>query len=486
MYINEKSDAEIVLQSIKESQKEIAETVGEKVLEKISQIEESKISKDTEILKSNFANLKDKLDQAQVQINVLLTEKQENKAGINCSQNKEEEMIAKSKTALENAVISSFQEKKDIAINKISDEEEINKSVLNTFNNARFGSNFKNKNINLGDINYNIGNLGFLSGKVNNVDLPYSVNVNYRLVDNSGFKYYTLDEFSKAEFSEGISENIITATGNVESAIVGMSPKMSRHLASNSVDAKASVSTTIDYIVSQLIVKNEQEASKRIFSGKGVYANSTLVGTQGIAKFAKDNVNATFRTSRLIPSDDYRVSRTDLMKLKNCLSKKILASPDCALYIPTTLFDQFFLETGADGHSTLSDQFEVIKGIYYFKAGGINIPVVAVGGKTSDNQNYDNVQDFLEGFENYESFTSTATVTTLYSGINTNADSGKVFALLGDLKKGYTFGRGVPTIGVQNEFASQVGMSKPFFGIYQEQFGMVTDHTAFAIGYIKS
>ncbi|MCE2688140.1 MAG: hypothetical protein LW595_06320 [Rickettsiales bacterium] len=435
MYINEKSDAEIVLQSIKESQKEIAETVGEKVLEKISQIEESKISKDTEILKSNFANLKDKLDQAQVQINVLLTEKQENKAGINCSQNKEEEMIAKSKTALENAVISSFQEKKDIAINKISDEEEINKSVLNTFNNARFGSNFKNKNINLGDINYNIGNLGFLSGKVNNIDLPYSVNVNYRLVDNSGFKYYT---------------------------------------------------TTIDYIVRQLIIKNEQEASKRIFSGKGVYANSTLVGTQGIAKFAKDNVNATFRTSRLIPSDDYRVSRTDLMKLKNCLSKKILASPDCALYIPTTLFDQFFLETGADGHSTLSDQFEVIKGIYYFKAGGINIPVVAVGGKTSDNQNYDNVQDFLEGFENYESFTSTATVTTLYSGINTNADSGKVFALLGDLKKGYTFGRGVPTIGVQNEFASQVGMSKPFFGIYQEQFGMVTDHTAFAIGYIKS
>jgi hypothetical protein len=486
MYINEKSDAEIVLQSIKESQKEVAETVGEKVLEKISQIEESKLSKETEILKSNFADLKDKLDLAQVQINVLLTEKQENNAGINCSQNKEEEIIAKSKTALQNAVISSFQEKKDIAINKISNDEEINKSVLNTFNNARFGSNFKNQIINLGNINYNVGNLGFLSSRVNTVDLPYSANVNYNLVDNSGFKFYPLDEFNKPEFSEGISENIITATGKLESAVVAMSPKMSRHLASNSVDAKASVSTTIDYIVSQLIVKNEQEASKRIFSGNGVYANSTLLGVQGIAKFAKDNSSVTFRTSRLIASENYKVSRNDLMKLKNCLSKQILASPNCALYIPTSLFDQFFLEVGSDGHSTVSDQFEVINGNYYFKAGGINIPVVPVGGKTSINQNYDNVQDFLEGFENYESFTSTATVPTLYEGVGTNADSGKVFALLGDLRRAYTFGRGVPTIGVQNEFASQLGMSKPFFGIYQEQFGMVTDHTAFAIGYIKA
>ena len=58
--------------------------------------------------------------------------------------------------------------------------------------------------------------------------------------------------------------------------------------------------------------------------------------------------------------------------------------------------------------------------------------------------------------------------------------------MIGDMKQAYTFGRNIAKIGVENTFATQVGKSQGFFGMYQAQFGMVADHRAFAIGYIKA
>jgi len=492
---HEKTDVEKVVETLHTMEKTVANTVADTIeksqvkladtfLEKIKEVNESKVAQDYEILKSDFANLKTQLAESRVDIEILLKQNQASNAGIN-NFDDTQEILQKSRSALHDGVISTLQNRNTISLGSISSDDRINKSVLNTFNNARFGSAFKNQIIELNKKEYNVGNLGFLSNRVNVIDYFSGSTLQQQLVDYSGFQSFDMDEFSTIPFTEGISNNVISATGEYKGSLVPMSAEMSRFLAEPSEQNKIAVSNTIDMILNRLIVQNEQDASKRIFSGKGVYANSTLKGVQGIVQFAQENINATFRTSRVMPSAGHLITREDLYKLKNCLSEQVLRSPDCALYMPVTLFDQFLREVGSDGHSVISDLFDFANGVYYFKAGAFSIPVVPVGGRTVQNSNFDNIQDFLQGFEGYKSFTSDSQVTHLYKGNNTNEDSGKVFAMIGDMKQGYTFGRNIAKIGVENTFATQVGKNQGFFGMYQAQFGMVADHRAFAIGYVK-
>lgn len=494
---NIKTDAEVVLEGITKSQEALAKQVGKEVSEGIAnalkQNEESKLEKENEVLKSHLNKLEEKLADNSAQLEVILKSQQDANAGISSVEKKdqEEELVNKSTTALIDTV-------KDILIGKMNEayigdfknaDEEVNKSMINTFDNGRFGKYFINPKISMPSLELNQGNYGFLSSKVNTQNFPYGAKIKMDLYDQSGLEVFALDEHNKIQETTAYTGNAIMASGIKYGASIPVSKEVVAVLANGSDEEKGRINAQLLNLSNQLLIQAEKKFSKQIFSGDVSVSGNSLQGVQGIAKFVKDNMNSAnkWRKSKAIASKGYTVTREDLINLARTISPVIYKSGNVAMYLPQTLIDQFSKEVAVDGHGTFSEIFLKTNNGLYFLTFDTAIPVFGISGRTESNQNAGDIQDFLQGFEDYESFTSTQKITHLYAETNSQAESGKVFALIGDLYQAYTFGRGKPRFGQDLAgFKKETGLDSAMIGYYQEQFGMVTNHNALAIGYVKA
>jgi hypothetical protein len=488
----ENTDAKIVIDSINGISKDINKDIGEKInksqeaiFDKLDIIESEKfkeIKSENEVLKSNMNSLKEQFSELKLNTEVLLKEKQSDDSGFSNT----DEVINKSQSVIRDAVFTFLKDgKQELQLADLAKEDStINKSVMNTFNNARFGSAFNRKVIDAGSHTLNAGTNNFLLNKVRIIDFEYSDSIKYTINDDTNIDFSKFGEFEKLKEVDGTLMQEIQAMGVLSGAYITLSPGFVRSLVNGSPELRQKANQEIDRYVSILTSKFLKSCSQQIFSGNASSSSGILKGVQGIAQYIKENIQ---KGVKAIASQGYRVSKQDLLNLASMLSKETLSSPNCALYLPFTVINQFFVNDAVDGHSNFKEIFETINGINYYNANGILVPVVPVMGRTSVNQNAKDLSDFLEGFENYQSFTSEQNITHLYEDTNTNAQSGKVFALLGDLTQGYIFGKGVPYLGRDiTGIKIQGGLDKGIIGMYGEQFGMVTNANTFALGYIKS
>lgn len=468
-------------EKINKSQEAIIKQVSDSIVGAIESEKFKEINSENEILKSNFNSLKEQIAELKLNTEVLLKEKQNENSGVSTG----DETINKSQSIIRDAVFSFLAEnKRELQFANLAKEDSvINKSVINTFNNARFGYGLNRKVTDIGSHTLNTGNYNFLLDKVRVIDFEYSQGVKYTINDDTTLDFSSFGEFEQLKEIDGTSFQEIHARGVLSGAYIVLSPGFVRSLVNGSPDLRQKANQEIDKYLNKLNLKFLKHCSRKIFSGNANFSGETLIGVQGIAQYLKENIT---KGVKVIPSEAYEVTKKDLLTLASTLNKTILSSPNCALYIPFTLLNQLFLKEAADGHSNFKDIFETINGTLYFNANGILVKVVPIMGRTSVNQGFKDINDFLEGFEDYQSFTSTNTITHLYE-TGTIADSGKVFGLIGDLTQGYTFGKGVPYIGREIEgFKIQSGLEKGIMGMYGEQFGMVTNANTFALGYVKA
>ena len=492
-----KTDAEVVLEGITKSQesliKELGKEVSQGIANALKENSENESKKENEVLKSQISKLEEKFADNSARLDIILKSQQDSNAGISPVQQKdqEEELISKSTNALIDAVGDVITKKIDRAyIGHFKNaDEEVNKSIMNTFNNGRFGKYFINPNIKMPDLELNKGNYGFLSSKVNTINFPYGANITMPLYDQSGLEVYALDEHNKSQESKAFTINSIMASGVEYGTHIVVSKGVITTLANGSNEQKALINRQLSNQTNQLLIQAEKKFSKQIFSGDGSVSGGSLKGVQGIAKFIKDNMNSTdkWRRSKTIASKEYKVTREDLLNLIRAISPVIYQSKNVAMYLPQTLIDQFSHEVAVDGHDTFSETFLKTNDGLYFKTSDQIVPIFGVSGRTTLNQNEADIQDFLQGFEDYESFTSSQKITTLYENTNSALQSGKIFGFIGDLQQAYTFGRGAPRFGSDiNGIKKELGHEVGIIGYYQEQFGMVTNHNALAIGYVKA
>lgn len=492
-----KTDAEVVLESITKSQegliKELSKEVSQGITNALKENSENESKKENEVLKSQISQLEEKFADNSARLDIILKSQQDFNTGISSVEKKdqEEELVNKSANALIDTV-------KDIITRKIDEayigdfkntDEEVNKSIMNTFNNGRFGKYFINPKIKMPDLELNKGNYGFLSSKVKTMNFPYGANITQPLYDQSGLEVFALDEHNKSQETKAYTSNAIMATGVKYGAHIVISKGVVNTLKNGSNEQKALINEQLSNQTNQLLIQAEKKFSKEIFSGNASLNGNSLEGVQGIAKFIKDNMNSTnkWRRSKAIASEGYRVTKQDLVNLARKLSKVIYQSGNVAMYLPQTLIDQFGAELALDGHDKFSETFLKTNNALYFKHSDEIVPIFGISGRTSLNENDADIQDFLEGFEDYQSFTSEQKITHLYSPTNSVAESGKVFGFIGDLNQAYTFGRGAPRFGSDIDgIKKELGHETAIIGYYQEQFGMVTNHNALAIGYVKA